>query len=283
MTLKLGLIGAGIGRSRAPELHRLAGAIADVDVTYDLLQVDSSSSAELDAVLRSCRVEGYRGVNVTHPFKERVVPSVRIGSDRVRRLGAVNTLLFGEEGDVQAFNTDYTGFKRAYAHRFPGSDPGAVAIVGTGGVGRAIAFGLCDMGAREIRLYDENRGKSAALAAAVGGEAGVAVRVCDTLEEALADVAGIVNASPVGMYQYPGSPVPARLIHGQAWAFEAIYTPRKTQFLIDAGAAGLDILEGYELFFYQGVDAFELFTGVAVDEARLRDALAQAEARRAVC
>ena len=64
------------------------------------------------------------------------------------------------------------------------------------------------------------------------------------------------------------------MIGTQGWAFDAVYTPLQTRFLQDATAAGLEILSGYELFFYQGVDAFEIFTSVAVDEARLRGALA---------
>jgi shikimate dehydrogenase len=63
------------------------------------------------------------------------------------------------------------------------------------------------------------------------------------------------------------------LIGAQSWAFDAVYTPIETRFLLDARDAGLEIISGYELFFHQGVDAFEVFTGVRVDEARLREAL----------
>jgi shikimate dehydrogenase len=75
------------------------------------------------------------------------------------------------------------------------------------------------------------------------------------------------------MHQHPGTPIPRTLIGTQAWAFDAIYTPTDTRFLLDAVEAGLEVLYGYELFFYQGVDAFEIFTGMRVDEAQLRQAL----------
>lgn len=75
------------------------------------------------------------------------------------------------------------------------------------------------------------------------------------------------------MWQHPGTPIPTSLIGSQRWAFDVIYTPLETEFLAAARAQELEILSGYELFFYQGVDAFEIFTGRQVDEARLRAAL----------
>jgi shikimate dehydrogenase len=77
----------------------------------------------------------------------------------------------------------------------------------------------------------------------------------------------------MGMHQHPGTPISAALMGMQGWAFDAVYTPTRTRFLEDATRAGLEVLSGYELFFYQGVDAFEVFAGVRVDEARLRDEL----------
>jgi shikimate dehydrogenase len=78
------------------------------------------------------------------------------------------------------------------------------------------------------------------------------------------------------MHRHPGTAIPKAAIGTQVWAFDAVYTPLETQFLRDAAQAGLAVLSGYELFFYQGVDAFELFAGVQVDEGALRAALSQA-------
>ena len=214
-------------------------------------------------------------MNVTHPFKERVARMVEIASEQVRRLGAINTVRFEPNREPRGFNTDYTGFKRAFEARFPGARPGVVAIAGTGGVGRAIAFGLADLDADEIRLFDPDRSKSATLAMALCAQSEARVVLSDTLAQACAGADGLVNATPLGMHQYPGTAFPRESIGRQRWAFDAVYTPRDTRFLQDAAAAGLQLLEGYELFFYQGVDAFAIFTGVEVDEAALREALAQ--------
>jgi len=276
MQLKLGLIGVGIDRSRAPALHRLAGRLCGIDVTYNLLEPTSSQPTAFDEALARCPSQGYQGVNVTHPFKERACGLVHAAADEVRRLGAINTIRFGAGAQTEGFNTDYSGFKRAFSVRFPNRAPGSAAIVGAGGVGRAIAFGLVDLGAEELRLFDQDAEKSKRLAVALRGLAGTRIVVCEALAEATNGADGLVNATPIGMHQHPGTPIPRNLIGGHAWAFESIYTPAVTRFAQDATDAGIAVLGGYELFFYQGVDAFEIFAGVRVDEARLREALAQA-------
>jgi shikimate dehydrogenase len=276
--IQLGLIGVGIERSRAPELHRLAGRLCGLPVTYELIPLASDRPDEFNAALAACMARGYRGVNVTHPFKERAALAVAFASESARRLGAVNTVRFDDECGTQGFNTDHSGFVRAFRSRFPGSAPGSVAIAGTGGAGRAIAFGLGDLGARTLRLFDQDGRRAERLAEALRAGGGVDVVVCDTVEEAAAGADGLVNATPLGMHRHPGTAIPKAAIGGQAWAFDAVYTPLETQFLRDAEQAGLAVLCGYELFFYQGVDAFELFTGVQVDEGALRAALSQARA-----
>ena len=85
---------------------------------------------------------------------------------------------------------------------------------------------------------------------------------------------GVVNCTPLGMSGRPGSAIPASLLGGQSWAFDAVYTPIETEFLRAARAAGLDTLSGYELFFQQGIKAFELFTGRVPPLDALRQRLA---------
>lgn len=275
--LKLGLIGVGIEKSRAPDLHRLAGHLCGIAVTYNLIQLESAVPERFDDALSECESQGYCAVNVTHPFKERAAEVVNITSEQVRKLGAVNTVRFNSETETQGFNSDYTGFKRAFESRFPGHLPGKVAIVGAGGVGRAIAFGLVDLRAEEIRLFDQEVLKSESLAIALRTQTDSRILICSTLEDAATNVDGLINATPIGMHNHPGTPIPRFIVGTQSWAFDAVYTPVDTRFLLDAMDAGLEVLSGYELFFYQGVEAFEIFSGVRVDESRLREELPQPE------
>ena len=272
--VRIGLIGDNIAASRAPQLHALAGRMQGVEVTYDLL-VPAEQEAGFDELFDRCAAGDYRGINVTYPYKERAAARVGIESALVRAIGAVNTIVF-EPGGPQGFNSDYTGFIAAWRARFEAARPGVVCQVGAGGVGRAIAFGLAELGAEAIRLVDLERARAERLAAALReARPETETSIAASLERAADGARGIVNCSPVGMVGHEGTPVPRGLMRGAAWAFDAVYTPVDTRFLADAVAADLETLSGYELFFEQGQDGIEIFLGGRVDRARLRQALAE--------
>lgn len=268
-TILLGLIGDNIAASQSPRLHRLAGAQNGRAVRYDSL-IPRVEGLEFDALFARCAAGGYRGINVTYPYKEVVADRLRIDDPLVAAIGACNTVLFGE-GQPRGFNTDYSGFVSAYRRVRGDAAPGPVLMIGAGGVGRAVAFGLIALGAAEIRLADRDPAKADALAEALrAARPGLRV-VTGTDAAALAPGAsGLINCTPVGMVGYEGTPLASSLMAGAEWVFDAVYTPVNTQFLQDAAAAGLAIISGYELFIGQGVDAWAIFTGLPLDEARLR-------------
>ncbi len=268
--IRLGLIGDNIRASRSPDLHRLAGAMCGLDVSYDLF-IPPAMGMPFEAVLEVCRAGGLAGVNVTLPYKERVVPLVRVDDPAIARIGSVNTVCFTGDG-ARGFNTDHSGFVAAYRGAYGGVAPGRVALIGAGGVGRAIGFALLALGAGEVVLIDSDPARAALLAAALAGAGGAVIRTAGI--EAAAGVDGVVNATPLGMVGYPGSPVPDWAFPRGGWAFDAVYTPVLTPFRAQALAAGARFLSGWELFFHQGIDAFELFTGRRpADLMRLRVAL----------
>ena len=271
--VRLGLIGDNIAASKAPRLHKLAGRMRGVEVTYDLL-FPAEQGAGFDELFDRCADGRYRGINITYPYKERAAARVEIDEPLIRAIGAVNTILF-EPAGPRGFNTDHSGFIAAWRVRFEPARPGVVCQVGAGGVGRAVAFGLAELGAAAVRLVDLDHTRAESLAAALRkARPGVEVATVASLEEAASGAHGIVNCSPVGMVGHDGTPVPRGLMRGAAWAFDAVYTPTDTRFLADAAATGLDTLNGYELFFEQGADCAEIFLGGRVDRARLRQGLA---------
>lgn len=266
--LKLGLIGDNIAASKAPLLHRLAGQQTGLAVRYDRL-VPREMGEDFEAIFNRCAGRGYRGINVTYPYKERAAGNVTIPDPQVAAIGAVNTVLF-EPGGPVGFNTDYSGFIAGYRGRRGDAAPGICCLIGTGGVGRALAFGLVTLGATEIRLVDRDAAKAEALAGDLRAAGAARVTVEGSAEAAARGADGLLNGTPVGMVGYDGTPLPAGAMQGAAWAFDAVYTPVDTQFLKDAEAAGLAILSGLELFFWQGVHAWAHFSGRPLDEARLR-------------
>ncbi|WP_138466224.1 shikimate dehydrogenase [Poseidonocella sp. HB161398] len=271
-TLKLGLIGDNIARSRSPLLHRLAGEQAGIDVTYDRL-VPADLGQGFAEVFAGCAAAGYRGINVTYPYKETAAQGIRVDDPLVRAIGAVNTVIFGAEGPV-GHNTDHSGFMAAYRALRGDRPTGPVLMIGTGGVGRAVAFGLAGLGSRVLRLVDRDPARAEALASALQAAVpDMEISIWLSAAKAAEGAAGLINCTPVGMSGYEGTPLEAAAMDGAEWVFDAVYTPTDTQFLGDAAAAGLSAIPGWELFFWQGVHAWKLFSGKGLDETALRASL----------
>lgn len=270
--IKLGLIGDNITRSKSPRLHRTAGEMTGLEVSYDRL-IPKDLGLSFEETFAQARATGFRGINVTYPYKEVAAKMVSIPDDKVAAIGSVNTVVFDQNGP-EGFNTDFSGFKRAYRSVIGNNPPGTVCLIGTGGVGRAVAFALADLGAKVLRLVDLNPDKVAVLAEALRPFAG-----CTTIETVTDAIAasqganGIVNCTPLGMVGIGGTPLPSAALKGSDWCFDAVYTPVRTEFLQGAADAGLKIITGYELFFGQGIDAWQIFTGRQINHDALRQAI----------
>jgi len=269
--IRLGLFGVGISRSQAPRLHVLAGQLSGLEVSYDLFDLNDLGHESIEKALKRTANEEFRGVNVTHPIKEKVARLVAVPNEAMRQVGAVNTIRFQ---DNTAYNTDYSGFIKAFRAKFGSVKAGNVLMLGAGGVGKAVAFALKEIdSATNLFIVDTDLAKAETLGAEL---AKVNLKTSAHKPSDLPDlvnVDGLINCTPLGMYQYPGCALPKSLFGGQSWAFDAVYTPLETEFLLNAKEAKLDVLSGYELFFCQGIDAFEIFTGHRVDEDALRKVL----------
>ena len=275
--LKLGLIGDNIDRSQSPRLHQLCGRLAGIDVTYDRL-IPAAMGLQFDAVFAKAQKSGFHGINITYPYKERVTGLVTIADPAVQAIGAVNTVLFTPLGP-RGHNTDYSGFLRAYRSTRGDAAPKNVCLIGTGGVGKAVAFALLALEAESIVCADLDRRKAEGLAEALRATGTkTRITVSDNAANAARLADGLVNCTPLGMVNIGGTPLPRAEMGRAAWAFDAVYTPVSTQFLRDAAAAGLTVISGYELFFAQGFDAWMLFSGQEADAKALRETLAGEDA-----
>jgi len=229
---------------------------------------EDDTATSFNAKLAEIRALGFAGTNVTFPYKQIAIDSADEVNDAVKKVGASNTLLL-KDGKVCAFNTDYTGFIRGYKGRVGNLPAGKVLMIGAGGVGRAIGFALFEVGATEVLVTDLSERSAQSLVDAIN-EAGYKARVVtkEDIAEAAAEVDGLVNCTPVGHLKSPGMPLASDLIKGQKWAFDAVYTPMDTEFLVEANKKGLQIVSGFDLFFYQGIDAFEIFTGQEITDVK---------------
>ena len=255
----LGLIGSPIMSSAAPAMHEAAAAALGFSAHYRLIDTPSADPATLKAMLDGVRLLGFSGVNVTFPYKEAVVPLLDALSPAAGAIGTVNTVVV-RHGKLTGHNTDSTGFAAAFDAVLgrPGDKP--VALIGAGGVGRAIAFALAELGARALHIFDSDVAKASALAVRL--EARMAVRVCQDVAQALDDAGGVINGTPIGMLPNRDSPVPADRLRADMFVADAVYTPLWTPLLQAARAKGCRVMTGRELCIYQAADAFRLFTGL---------------------
>jgi shikimate dehydrogenase len=254
-----GLIGAPIAQSAAPAMHEQAADALGVRCHYQLIEVANADAATLRALLDGVRRLGFAGVNLTFPYKEAVIPLLDEMSPDARTIGAVNTVVV-RDGRLVGHNTDSTGFARAISDLVGGSKSAAVALIGAGGVGKAIAFALAKLGVAELNIFDADRTKAEALSSQLHGR--LTARVADDVAGALHSVAGVVNGTPVGMLPDRGMAVPEALLHRDLWVADAVYTPLWTPLLLAAKAKGASVMTGRDLAIYQAADAFELFTGL---------------------
>jgi len=264
-TLRLGLIGGNITASRSPALHIVAGLSIGRNVSYDLL-IPAEQRLGFRDLIDRCGDLGFAGVNVTYPHKEEAAELIAPGEPVISGMGSANTVRFTADG-ARAFNTDYSGFVEAFRVAFAATPPGRTLLIGTGGVGRAVAFGLASLGAEEILMFDTSPAKVTGLAAALRTHFGTGLKVTSAAESHLADLSGIdgvVNCTPLGMEGRPGSALPEGVTGAPVWAFDAVYTPEHTMFRRQVTSLGARFLSGYELYFHQGIRAFEIFSDARV-------------------
>ncbi len=266
----LGLVGAGIAGSLTPAMHEREGDEQGLRLQYkriDLTRLNLGAAALPELLLAAERM-GFDGLNITHPCKQAVIPLLDELSDDARFLGAVNTVVF-RDGRRVGHNTDWWGFAENIRRGLPGLRLGRVVQVGAGGAGAAVAYAAMTLGAERLTLVDVDPAKARAVADSLCTRFGPDRAVAATDAAALADADGLINATPIGMDKYPGTPIPATLLHPALWVAEIIYFPIETALLRAARAMGCRTLDGGGMAVFQAVQAFQLFTGLPPDAERM--------------
>ncbi len=276
-TAVYGVIGCPVAHSMSPAIHNAAFVAADVDAVYVPLRTEpgpESFNRFLDALGRSPWA-GFRGLSVTIPHKENAL--ARVGAASVdelsRRIGAINTIRIEADGALRGWNTDYAAAVEALvsamgitAAELAGRE---VAVVGAGGVGRALVAALTHHGA-EVALYNRTLSRAEKLA----GEFGARAFGLDRLGETSAEI--LINCTSVGMAPDAGkTPVPADLLARLSVVFDTIYNPPETRLLRQAREAGCLCVSGVEMFINQAARQFEIWTGLPAPRQVMRQALAR--------
>ena len=269
--LQVGLIGSGISASRTPAMHMREGTEAGLDYDYVLMDVDGEldGAEALPRLLDQAQQAGFRGLNITHPCKQTVIPLLDEIDDDVRIIGACNTVVF-ENGWRVGHNTDAWGFAESFRRNFADAAVGRVVQLGAGGAGAAVAYALLTLGVERLEIHDIDASRAQGLVDRYGPAFGVErIRVGVDLATALSDADGLVQTSPIGSLGHPGIPLDPTLLTHQPWVSDIIYFPLETELILAARERGCQATGGGGMAVYQAVRAFEFFTGIPADAKRM--------------
>ena len=268
----VGLVGRGIQSSRTPGMHEREAGRLGIGYSYLLLDFDQLGFADaaLGDVVAAAQAAGFQGLNVTHPFKQAVIAVLDALSPEARAIGAVNTVVF-RDAFSEGHNTDSWGFAESFRESMAGAPLENVAMFGSGGAGAAVAHALMELGVGRLSLVDTDAGRALDLASRMRGVAGGRVTALPDPAAALRAANGVVNATPVGMAKYPGTPFDTGLLAPEKWVADIVYFPAETDLLRKARAIGCRTLPGIGMAIYQAVRAFELFTGRKADRRAMAD------------
>ena len=259
--LQLGVIGHPIAQSRSPAMHNAALRALGIDGEYGAFDV---APAGLAAFIARCRERGMRGLSVTIPHK-RAALALCEPNELAARVGAVNTLLFDDDGVTRGSNTDVYGFVKLL-ESVKANLNGRAVVLGAGGAARAIATVLADRG--ELVVVARRGGKLTLADRAID------LTPWDRLSEALYDSALLIDCTPRGLDRDTPRidlmPLPPTAI------VLDLVVASDTRLTRDARARGLVSATGVEMLLHQGARAFQLWTGREAPVDVMRAALVAA-------
>jgi shikimate dehydrogenase len=257
-----GITGSPLGHSLSPALHNWALEQAGIAGAYLAWPLEAGRMPDFVNAVRTLNI---RGVSVTIPHKESILPLLDGLTARARALGAVNTLYWDTNG-LCGDNTDVDGFIAPLRGRAFGS----ALVLGAGGAARAVLAGLRELGLPAVAVCNRNGERARNLAEEFG------IRHTDWEDRAAYEADLVINATPLGMRgAHEGeSPLPpeafARRHAGPRMAYDLVYTPLTTRFLAEAEAAGWQAQDGLAMFVAQAQAQFRLWTGQDFPEADAR-------------
>ena len=271
-----GIFGHPVSQSLSPAMHNAAFSCLGLDCVYLAFDVDPQN---IDKAVSSIRALGICGINVTIPHKQSVMAGLDEIAPEASMVGAVNTIV-NENGRLKGYNTDVSGVLRALESELEFSPLGKnIFIVGAGGASRAVIVAMCMGGARSVAVVNRTYLKTQNLSeefsphfddigfsAAPLDDSG---QVSELMEQA--DI--VINCSSAGMGEIEPLSLPLDLLGQNCVVYDLVYKPPVTPLVRDSRALGLRAESGLGMLLYQGVDAFEIWTGEDAPVEVMREAL----------
>ncbi len=254
-----GLIGYPVKHSLSPAMHNHAFKALDINAEYRLFPLKED---ELKGFFADLKKDNISGLNVTIPYKEKVIVFLDKISPEARLIGAVNTITVNQY-ELGGFNTDGEGFLQHLTQDLEFIPINKnIAIIGAGGASRAVCVYLSTEKPKGICIYDTDKTKAETLVNYLREHFNnIEFREASSVEQLnIENCDLLINATPVGMKDTDPSLVDKKFIHNDLLVYDLIYNPAETKLLKIAKEKGAAVSNGLGMLLYQGVAAFELWT-----------------------
>ncbi|MFX0021730.1 MAG: shikimate dehydrogenase [Candidatus Hermodarchaeota archaeon] len=256
-TKLLCIIGYPIEHSMSPVMHNAVIKELNLDYVYLAFSVYPNN---LKFAVKAFKTLDIKGINVTIPFKEKIIKYLDKIDSVAMKIGAVNTIK-NEDGYLIGRNTDAEGSKKAILNSGYAISGRNVLILGAGGAARALSYGLAN-DINKITIVNRTEWRAEKLAKELNRNFGIEVKSnkfsANVLKEEIKKADCLINATPIGMYpKVDQSPIPAEFLHEDLFVFDVVYNPLDTKLLKDAYSCGCKTMGGLDMLVYQGASAFE--------------------------
>ncbi len=254
-----GIMGWPVAHSRSPLLHGYWIKELGLSGAYVYLPVRPERLAD---ALKGLAALGFAGCNVTIPHKEAAMRLVDRVDPLAKRIGAINTIVVGEDGSLSGSNTDAFGFVEALKEAKPDwrADAGPAAVMGAGGGARAVVASLAERGAKEIRVANRTFARAQMLAADFG--APVRAIPWDQRHDALDGASLLVNTTSQGMKGQSPLDLSLSRLPRSALVCDIVYIPLETPLLAAARQRGNSAVNGVGMLIHQARAAFNAWFDV---------------------
>mgnify|MGYP002510251263 CR=1 FL=1 len=275
-TRTCGVIGCPVEHTMSPAIHNTLAENLGENLVYVPFRVPAGHVGE---AVRGAYALNLLGVNVTVPYKSEVIPYLKEIDPLAETIGAVNTLVRAE-GGFKGYNTDMPGLYRAMCEDGVEITGEKVLILGAGGVARAVAILAAEKKAAQLVILNRTREKAQRIAEEVNALAGRQLAGARTLEEyaSLPDEKYLaIQATNVGMFPKTEEAVieDAAFYEKIHTGYDIVFNPAQTRFMSLVQRSGGRAFGGLKMLLYQGIIAYELWTGAEIDSALAQKAYTQ--------
>lgn len=253
-----GLIGHPVKHSFSPEFQNELLRLHELNSVYLAFDVQNDNIKNLRHTMNTLNIQG---LNITVPYKEKVISQLDGLDSSADRVNAVNTIKL-INGKYIGYNTDVKGFERLLTNQGIPLNTLKIAVIGAGGAARAVMGALASLGAKDITIYNRTIENARKLIDDLNLTAVPVKRMSDFV---LSENMLVINTTSVGL-KNDESVVHIDRHYDNSYFIDLIYNPFMTKMLREAKSYDMPAINGIQMLIYQGIESFEIWHDVVVDK-----------------